>query len=110
MIKTPLLTISPLRPSQYPSFVSVHAEDLASNELNITGVFSKSATYNGHPVYRYGEITVAELQMRVCKDFTITEKALTLSHLRHYAKLAPKHVKKMLNWKAGAKVIINVRL
>ena len=52
MIKTPLLTISPLRPSQYPSFVSVHAEDLASNELNITGVFSKSATYNGHPVYR----------------------------------------------------------
>ena len=77
MIKTPLLTISPLRPSQYPSFVSVHAEDLASNELNITGVFSKSATYNGHPVYRYGEITVAELQMRVCKDFTITDKALT---------------------------------
>ena len=66
MIKTPLLTISPLRPSQYPSFVSVHAEDLASNELNITGVFSKSATYNGHPVYRYSEI--AELQMRILQS------------------------------------------
>ena len=38
--------------SQYPDFLRVKAEDLASNELNITGVFRRTSSYNGFPVYR----------------------------------------------------------
>ena len=38
--------------SQYSNFLEVIATDLANNELNITGVYRKSSTYNGFPVYR----------------------------------------------------------
>eukprot|EP00092_Neocalanus_flemingeri_P028493 GFUD01030943.1.p1 GENE.GFUD01030943.1~~GFUD01030943.1.p1 ORF type:complete len:435 (-),score=97.54 GFUD01030943.1:70-1374(-) len=38
--------------SLYPANVRIEATDLAGNELNTTGVFKKTGTFNGYPVYR----------------------------------------------------------
>lgn len=38
--------------SLYPRYLQITAEDLANNQLNTTGIFRKTPTYNGYPVYR----------------------------------------------------------
>ena len=38
--------------SRYPTYLQVQAEDLVGNMINLTGVYSKSSSYNKYPVYR----------------------------------------------------------
>ena len=38
--------------TRYPNYLMVRAEDLVGNPINLTGVYSKSSSFNKYPVYR----------------------------------------------------------